>query len=289
MHGVRGNDGKRALVCFRRSRAKPALENPGAGVRETRLRRRGPVNPMSGDALLAGRRALVTGASGAIGAAICREFERHGAECAGADVVPGAGVIACDVSDEASVRAAFDEVARGGRLSDVVHAAGIVSVGSVAEQSLEEFRRVIDINLTGTFLVAREAARRVEDHGAITLISSQAGLESGAFWSAYSASKAGVLRIAESLALELAPRGVRANAVCPGEVETTMIVDAMAGIAKLRSMTPEAVRKVYTDEIPLGRFATPEEVARVCVFLASPLAAYVTGSAQTVDGGLLSR
>ena len=240
-------------------------------------------------ALLQGRRALITGASGAIGAAVCAEFERHGAECVGVDVTPGSGIIACDVSDEASVLAAFDEAARGGPLSDVVHAAGIVSVGAVAEQSLSEFRRVVDINLVGTFLVAREAARRVRDHGAITLMSSQAGLKSGAFWSAYSAAKAGVLRIAESLALELAPRGVRANAVCPGEVETTMIVDAMAGIAKLRSMAPEAVRRAYTDEIPLGRFATPEEVARVCVFLSSPLADYVTGAAQTVDGGLLSR
>ena len=244
---------------------------------------------MSEEALLHGRRTLVTGASGAIGAAICREFERHGAECVRVDIAPGAGVIPCDVSDEASVRAVFDEAARGGPLSDVVHAAGIVSVGSVAQQSLQEFRRVIDINLVGTFLVAREAARRVEDNGAIILISSQAGLKSGAFWSAYSASKAGVLRITESLALELAPRGVRANAVCPGEVETAMIVDAMAGIAKLRSMAPEAVRRVYTDEIPLGRFATPEEVARVCVFLSSPLADYVTGAVQTVDGGLLSR
>ena len=244
---------------------------------------------MSKNALLDGRRALVTGASGAIGAAICAEFERHGAACVGVDVAPVVGVITCDVGDELSVRAAFDEATRGGPLSDVVHAAGIVSVGSVAEQSLEEFRRVIDINLIGTFLVAREAARRVEDHGAITLISSQAGLKSGAYWSAYSASKAGVLRIAESLALELAPRGVRANAVCPGEVETTMIVDAMAGIAKLRSMAPETVRKVYTEEIPLGRFATPEEVAWVCVFLSSPLAAYVSGAVQTVDGGLLSR
>ena len=244
---------------------------------------------MSETPLLEGRRALVTGASGAIGAAICREFEGHGAECIGVDVMPGAGVLGCDVSDEAAVRAAFDEAARAGALTDVVHAAGIVAVGSVAEQSLDEFRRVIDINLIGTFLVAREAARRVEDGGAITLISSQAGLKSGAFWSAYSAAKAGVLRIAESLALELAPRGVRANAVCPGEVETTMIVEAMAGIAKLRAQSPEAVRKVYTDEIPLGRFASPEEVARVCVFLSSPLADYVTGAAQTVDGGLLSR
>ena len=253
------------------------------------IRLHGQAQSMPENALLEGRRALVTGAGGGIGAAICREFEHHGAKCVGVDVVPGSGILACDVSDEASVRAAFDEATRGEPLTDVVHAAGIVSVGGVAEQSLEEFRRIIDVNLVGTFIVAREAARRVEDHGAITFISSQAGLKSGALWSAYSASKAGVLRIAESLALELAPRGVRANAVCPGEVETTMIVEAMAGIAALRSVAPEAVRRAYTDEIPLGRFATPEEVARVCVFLSSPLSDYVTGTAQTVDGGLLSR
>ena len=242
-----------------------------------------------GGALLRGHRALVTGAGGAIGAAVCAEFERCGAGCVGVDLRPGGGVLACDVSDEASVRAAFDEAARGGGLTDVVHAAGIVSTGAVAEQSLEEFRRVIDVNLIGTFLVAREAARRIEDHGAITLISSQAGLKSGAFWSAYSSAKAGVVRIAESLALELAARGVRTNAVCPGQVETPMIVDAMASVAKWRSTTPQAVREAYTEEIPLGRFATPEEVARVCVFLSSPLAAYVTGTVQTVDGGLLTR
>ena len=244
---------------------------------------------MSETGLLAGRRALVTGANGSIGAAICAEFERHGAECVGVDLRPADGMLPCDVSDEASVGAAFDAAARSGSLSDVVHAAGIVSVGSVAEQPLAEFRRVIDVNLTGTFLVAREAARRIEDHGAITLISSQAGLKSGAFWSAYSAAKAGVLRIVESLALELAGRGVRANAVCPGEVETPMIERVIDEIATLRGQTPVAVRAAYTEEIPLRRFATPEEVARVCVFLSSPLASYVTGSVQTVDGGLLNR
>ncbi len=244
---------------------------------------------MSGGNLLRGRRVLVTGAGGAIGAAICEEFQRHGAKCIGGDLRARGDVLACDVTDAASVGAVFDAATSEAPLTDVVHAAGIVALGSVADQSAEDFRRVIDVNLVGTFLVAKEAARRVTDDGAITLISSQAGLVSGAFWSAYSASKAGVIRIVESLAVELAGRGVRANAVCPGDVQTTMIDDAIARIAELKGSTPEVVRRMYTEEIPLRRFATPEEVAGVCVFLSSPLAAYVTGSVQTVDGGMLSR
>jgi 3alpha(or 20beta)-hydroxysteroid dehydrogenase len=197
-------------------------------------------------------------------------------------------VLACDVADEFSLHAAFDAAERKGKLTDVVHAAGVVSVGSVAELSLDELMRVLRVNLVGSFLVAREAARRLTDAGTITFISSQAGLKSSALWSAYSASKAGVNRLAEALAQELGPRGIRVNAVCPGTVETAMIDDAVGRLAPMKDTTAAAIRQHYQAGIPLGRFARPEEIAAVCVFLASGLARYVSGTALVVDGGELS-
>lgn len=243
---------------------------------------------MSDRNLLAGRHALVTGAAGAIGAAICNAFRACGAHCIGVDVVAGNGVQACDVGDEASVRAAFEAATRDGRLTDVVNAAGIVSVGSVADLSVEELSRVLRVNLVGSFLVAREAARRVADNGSITFISSQAGVKSGALWSAYSASKAGVNRLAEALAQELGPRGIRVNAICPGTVQTKMIDEVLDKLAPLKKTTPAAVRDRYTAGIPLGRFAKPEEIGAMCVFLASNMASYMSGSTLVVDGGELT-
>ncbi len=124
--------------------------------------------------------------------------------------------------------------------------------------------------------------------GSITLISSQAGLRGGASWSAYSASKAGVNRLAESLAQELAPRGIRVNTVCPGNVETPMADEAIRRLAAGSAISRAEIRARYQRGIPMGRFARPEEVASVCVFLASSLASYVTGASIVVDGGELS-
>lgn len=231
---------------------------------------------------------MVTGAAGAIGGAVCRAFAGAGAECVGVDVISSEGILVCDVASEASVEHAFAEATAGSRLTDVVHAAGVVSVGRLEGVPTEELRRVLDINLVGSFFVARAAAESVEKGGTITLIASQAGLRGGALWSAYSASKAGVIRLAESLAQELAPKGMRVNAVCPGIVETPMLERAVRDLATARGVGEAEVRQRYVAGIPLGRFALPEEVAGVCVFLASHLASYVTGAAIVVDGGELS-
>ena len=122
----------------------------------------------------------------------------------------------------------------------------------------------------------------------IIFISSQAGLKSAALWSAYSASKAGVLRICEALAQEVGPRGIRVNAVCPGNIESPMMDDSSGAVSLLRKKKPSDVTKRYLDDIPLNRFARPAEIASVCVFLASPMASYVSGSSYVVDGGELS-
>lgn len=238
--------------------------------------------------LLEGRNALVTGASGGIGHAIVSAFRQHGALCHGCDVKPAAGIAACDVTDERSVVAAFEEAGRSAAVTDVIHVAGIISVARVEDIDLAELRRVLDINLVGSFLVAREAARRLTAGGAITLIASQAGYKGGARWSAYCASKAGVMRLAESLAVELGPRRIRVNSVCPGNVDTTMMSDAEARIGTMEGKKASEIRTRYLARIPLGRLATPSEIASACVFLASPLASYVSGVSLAVDGGELS-
>lgn len=238
--------------------------------------------------LLASRRALVTGARGAIGGATLLAFQEAGARCLGADLLASGDLLRCDVTDEASVAETFEAAQSTGPLTDVVHAAGIVSVGRVEDQPVQEFRRVLEVNLLGSFLVARAAARTLTSGSSITLLSSQAGLRGGANWGGYSASKAGVTRLAESLAQELAPRGIRVNAVCPGNVETRMSEQAIHQLATLSTTPAGAIRARYLNGIPLARFARPEEIASVCVFLASPLASYVTGASIVVDGGELS-
>src|SRR5712691_8748866 len=227
--------------------------------------------------LLDGRHVLVTGAGGAIGQAVTAGFAAAGASTFGVDLLAGNGV------------AAFAEAeCRHGAVTDVVHAAGALATGRVVDLDSASLRRMLEANLVSGFLVGREAARLLPGGGSITMISSQAGLRGGAQWSVYAAAKAGVLRLAESMAQELAPRAVRVNAVCPGNVRTPMSDAAIAQIASARGEQIEETRAGYLAGIPLGRFAEPAEVASVCVFLASSMASYVTGTSIVVDGGELS-
>jgi NAD(P)-dependent dehydrogenase (short-subunit alcohol dehydrogenase family) len=240
-----------------------------------------------GTRLLEGRRVLVTGAAQGIGRAIIDEFQRAGATTLGADVASDVD-IRCDVADPAEVVALFDEALRRGPLTDVVHAAGVAALGAVRETSLPEWQRLIDVNLTGTFLILREAANRLASGATITVIGSQAGQKGGANWGAYVASKFGVHGLAQCLAQELAPVGIRVNVVAPGNVDTQMATELMREKAARTGVSADEIREEYRRNIPLGRFAEPREVASVCVFLASPLASYVVGSALFVDGGELS-
>lgn len=237
--------------------------------------------------LLRGRTALVTGAGRGIGAAIADAFALAGASVTRADIRGGNDVIACDVTDEGAVAAAFGSA--GGSLTDVVHAAGIVELGEVAATEPESFRRVIEVNLVGTFLVARQAARCLPRGGNLILIASQAGLRSGALWGAYGAAKGGVLRLADALADELGPKGIRVNTISPGNVETEMMDDALRRLADMQGSTPSALRARYESAIPLGRFAEPGEIGAAAVALCSGLLSYANGANLVLDGGELSR
>jgi NAD(P)-dependent dehydrogenase (short-subunit alcohol dehydrogenase family) len=236
---------------------------------------------------LEGHHVVVTGAAGTIGRAVCSAFRAAGAAVTGVDIDGVPQKRQCDITDERSIQRTFEDATEMATITDVVHAAAVLSVGSVAESTTAEIRRVLDVNLLGSFLVAKQAASFTSDGGSITLIASQAGLRSGAFWSLYSASKAGVLRLSEALAVELGPRHIRVNAVCPGSVETPMMSTSLSLLARLTDTSEEVITARYRSGIPLGRFAQPKEIADVCTFLASDAASYVNGTTITIDGGEL--
>jgi NAD(P)-dependent dehydrogenase (short-subunit alcohol dehydrogenase family) len=183
------------------------------------------------------------------------------------------------------VAQAFEQAGIDGPVTDVVHSAGVTSLRkNVSETSAEEWRRHIEVNLTGTFLVAREAARRITRPGTITVISSRAGRRGGRGGAAYSACKAGIVRIVESMAAELGGEGVRVNAILPYGVNTPMASATFARMVREKGISEEEARRLDYSRIALGHYAEPVDIARVCVFLASELAGYVTGASLDVDG-----
>ena len=239
---------------------------------------------------LSSRFVIVTGAAGAIGKSICKKYRALGATCLPSDLLKDEGIEFCDVTDESSVINLFNTAEKSGQVTDIVHTVGILTgIAPIEEISVEDFRQIVDVNLTGSFLIAREAARRLQKGGTLTLISSQAGLRGGAYWSAYSSSKGGVNRLVDCLAEELGPRGIRVNAICPGGVQAPMLSSACERIAELTGGTANDILDRYSRENPLKRLATPEDIAGACVYLSSELASYVNGTSIVVDGGELSR
>jgi meso-butanediol dehydrogenase/(S,S)-butanediol dehydrogenase/diacetyl reductase len=225
---------------------------------------------------LDGKRVVVTGGTSGIGEATCRRFADEGARVvAVADRIDGfPDAILCDVADSAQVERAFAQIdERLGGVDVLVANAGISVRHPFLEIREEDWRRVLDVNLTGVFLCAQQAARRMVD-GVILMTASTNGLSGHPLYSDYNASKAGVIQLARTLARELAPR-IRVNAVCPGYVLTPM---------QRAEYTDEMLAEVDAS-IPLGRHAAPEEIAALFAFLASDDAGYITGAVLTIDGG----
>ena len=255
---------------------------------------------------LEGKCAIVTGAAQGLGEAIARRLAVEGcsliiadvnaekAEAAAAAIVEATGQRAIgkkvDVTDADACGIMVEEaMAAFGKLDILVANAGILKAGDITEMDPADWRRVLEVNLTGYFLCAQAAARamRPRKSGSIVQINSKSGKKGSFRNGAYAASKFGGIGLTQSIALDLAPDGIRVNAVCPGNLlDGTLWQNSLFDqYAQTQGLTPEQVRAKYESQVPLGRGATYEDVSGVVVFLCSDDASYMTGQAINVTGG----
>lgn len=230
---------------------------------------------------LAGQVAVVTGGARGIGAAIAHQLAEAGAHVVIADLNPPAAPFAfhrLDVSDEAAVADCVAAiVADFGRIDILVNNAALGGLAPFLEIRPDDWRRMLDVSLTGAFLMAQAAARVMvaAGRGQIVNITSTSGQRGGRGRAAYGAAKAGLELLTKVMAVELAPHGLRVNAVSPGPVETEMV----------RAAHDAATREAYGRMIPAARYGTPEEIARAVLFLCSGQVDYLNGHVLNVDGG----
>jgi len=228
------------------------------------------------------RTVLISGGNRGIGYAIAEEFIAQGHRVAvtarSGEGPAGSMTVRADVTDQASVDAAFAEVeAELGAVEVVVANAGITKDTLLMRMTTEDFDAVVDTNLGGSFRLVKRASKGMlkAKYGRIVLISSVVGLYGSAGQVNYAASKSGLVGMARSITRELGGRGITANVVAPGFIETDMTAEL-----------PEATQADYKKSIPAGRFATANEVAKVVAWIASDDAAYISGAVIPVDGGL---
>jgi NAD(P)-dependent dehydrogenase (short-subunit alcohol dehydrogenase family) len=259
-----------------------------------------PAAPIERSQALNGKHAVVTGGSRGIGAAIARSLLGHGARVsifASSETAPDLssfghsidfGYIKADVTDVQAVAQAFDRARqRFGEVAILVNNAGRASPAPFLKTGADVWRQMMAVNLDGTFYCTQAALPDMlaAGWGRIVNIASTAGLTGAAYVTAYSAAKHGVVGLTRSLAVEVAPKGVTVNAVCPGYTETDMVKNAVENIVAKTGRSPEAARAELLTRNPLKRFVRPEEVANAVAWLCLPGSDAVTGQAVTVAGG----
>jgi len=254
-----------------------------------------------------GKVVIVTGGAGGIGAAVARCFANEGAHVVVADVrgddaqrvalaIKNSGGSAIgtelDVRSSTDIKKVMKEaVGCLGQINIAVNCAGILSINPVEDITEELWDNIMAVNAKGTFLFCQAAAEQMIRQGTggkIVNVSSVAGKTGVPLYSHYCASKFAVIGITQSLALELAKHRINVNAVCPGDVETPMLEYEFNAHAQMRRISPQDVRREFLGRAPLGRFAQPEDVADVVLFLASEQSDYMTGQALNVTGGRLT-
>lgn len=239
--------------------------------------------------------AVVTGGGSGIGAAVAASLLKEGHRVtlmgrnlqrlqAQRQMLGDVAVQVCDVGDEASVQAAFAAV---GPVDILVNNAGQVETAPLTKTSLEVWQRMLNVNLTGTFLCSRAVipAMRERGFGRIVNVASTAGLKGYAYVAAYCAAKHGVVGLTRALALELAKSGITVNAVCPGYTETEIVATAIENIQAKTGRTADEARAELSKANPQGRLIAPEEVAASVLWLTRPEAGGINGQAIAVCGG----
>lgn len=242
--------------------------------------------------LLSNKVAVITGVNSGIGRETAKLFAANGADIVGADVrtdrmqeleaavtASGAGFLgcACDVRVESEVQGVFDKaIERFGHVDILVNVAGVSTELPITRTSEEEFERVMDINVKGVFNFCKHATPylKKQKHGVILNTASVTGIFGSSIGCPYPASKAAIIGMTKSLAMELAPWLVRVNAVAPGVVNTEMVANL-----------DERAKKAFSRSIPLRRMAEPDDISEAMLFLASDKASYITGATLCIDGG----
>ncbi|WP_327353737.1 SDR family NAD(P)-dependent oxidoreductase [Streptomyces sp. NBC_01304] len=244
---------------------------------------------------LAGKSAIVTGAKRGLGHAIAERFIKEGATVVMSDVLDatdeakqlGGHFTKCDVSDEAQVKALIEHTLKThGGLDILVNNAGIEFAKTILDTTVEEWDRLMGVNMRGVFLCSKHAIPAMTENGGGTIvnIASELGLVGDAGVAAYCASKGGVIQLTKATAIDHAKAGIRVNALCPGPIQTELLE-----VVFQADPDPEGLRKKFEELTLLGRLGRPDEVASAALFLASDQSSNMTGANLVLDGGWTTR